>query len=167
VHRSYPQPDCSDYVRVVSYTGNASQMAARWRKRADSLPRAMAVANKHVVDQTYIVAIKLSMGPETYAALRKAGYPYAVRNPTSQSSEIINVHDGSVLGGWSVRQSAYGGSLNVNMRVFNSSPWMNYLIGVSRPKSTMIRRPIDTAIIFFMRPVRLRAYRAAIFHALQ
>jgi hypothetical protein len=139
-------------------------MAKRWEARAKALPVFLKAADKFVAATTERTAIILSSGPESYAALRKAGYPYAVRNPIWQSfAEIINVHDGSVQGGWRVVVNSYGGNLNTRMRVFNSSPWMVYLL---QGTTLMIRRPIDSAIIHMMRPVRLRAYRMAVFHAL-
>lgn len=148
----------------MSFTGNAAQMAKRWEARTKTFPALLHQADKHVAQQTYRTAITLSMGPESYAALRKAGYPYAVRNPIWQSfAEIINVHDGSVAGGWRIVANSYGGNLNTRMRLYNSSPWMQYLLPGTK---LMIRRPIDTAIIAMMRPIRLRAYRAAAFHSL-
>ena len=148
----------------MSFTGNAAQMAKRWEARTKALPRLLYGANKVIALDMKFTAIVLSTGPASYATLKKAGYPYARRNPQWQSfAEIINVHDGSVQGGWRVAKNSYGGNLNTRLRLYNSSPWMTYLL---QGTPTMIQRPIDKAIIKLMRPISMKAYRQALISAL-
>lgn len=89
-------------------------------------------------------AVRLSTGPLTYSMLRKLGYPYArVANLSNVNPDIINVHDGSVAGGWSI--DTFGTSaVSLTLVVKNSSPWMVFLLGGT---DKMVPRRIDQAII--------------------
>lgn len=148
----------------MSFTGTAAQMAKRWEARTKALPRLLYGANKRIAIDMKFTAIVLSTGPASYAVLKQAGYPYARRNPQwTAFAGIINVHDGSVQGGWRVANNSYGGNLNTRLRLYNSSQWMTYLL---RGTADMIRRPIDTDIVKLMRPISLKAYRQALISTL-
>ena len=142
----------------MSYSGTADQLAKRWEARVRLFSSAMNTAETIIEAQTMRTAIQLSSGPLSYAMLEAMGHPYAVRNPTSPNPEVINVHDGTVQRGWSLRVQRYNGG-NAKFSLFNSSPWMPYLIGpMIKFRPVQIRRPIDTKLVELMGPLIFRVY---------
>lgn len=133
----------------MGVSGDASVLLARYKQRVSEAKKIVPISEKKTKTDILKEAIRLSSGTDTYADLRRKGYPYARRNPTASNPEVINAHDGSVLNGWKV---VFTNGDPAMINVTNSSPWIVFLLGGTM---RMISRPIGLAIVFAIYQPRL------------
>ena len=131
--------------------GSASDLAARYDERLKKVRNLVAVAERQTARDAKVAAVKLSSGSLTYADLRRRGYPYATRNPTSPNPEVLNQHDGSVAGGWTITFTSSPRETRVD--VTNSSPWITMLLGGT---PFTVPRRIDQGILRAVAATRLK-----------
>ena len=135
-----------------------AQFSAHMTKAAAAVPRRLAASEAVTLQDAKAKAIVLSSGTLTTAELRRRGHPYARRNPTSPSPEIINSQSGVFRAAF-LTPAPIVGPDGVTARVVNVAPYSGYLAAGTR---LMVARPLPQAVQLAVRVRRLARTAGAI-----
>ena len=164
------------------------QAAARLNRIANSLDRQCTRALNLSAQQGVQMGRDLSSGGYSTDALADMGHPYAVRHEQTAArlgmsrreylrksigvssvlaAYIVNKQSGEFQSAWKTRppSSAFNGALRT--AVVNDSRVAGFLAGKNRPKSRMVRRPIDSKIVELLQPIAVENVREAVRRALK
>ena len=119
-----------------------AQFSAHMTKAAAAVPRRLAAAEAVTLQEAKALAITLSSGTLTTAELRRRGHPYARRNPTSSSPEIINSQSGVFRASFLTPAPVVGPD-GITACVVNVALYSGYLAAGTR---LMIARPLPQAV---------------------
>ena len=141
-------------IRLADAAGHFKRSAAALRA---NLLSSEAATLKEATAQ----AVTFSSGTLTTAAMRKAGHPYAVRNPTAPDPGIVNSQTGVFRSAFTSSPPAVSGG-GITSSVINASKVAGYLANGTR---FMIARPLAVKVQVAVQPARLTRTRRAVDNA--
>ena len=122
--------------------GNARQIAAKYRRIAQAIPKELGDAEKTTAQETLKVAQELSSG--THRA-RRGDHPYARRRPHPPAPPyLINIQTGQFLEGWKIQSLENPQSGKITHSVVNATRQAAFF--TKKGTRTMIGRPIASDI---------------------
>ena len=135
--------------------------AAHFTRASTALRPNLLRSEAETLKEATAQAVTFSSGTLTTAAMRKAGHPYAVRNPTAPDPGIINAQSSVFRESFKiVSPTAFSGSIVSS--VVNTASYSGYLSSGTR---FMIPRPLAVKVQIAVQPARLTRTRRAVAQA--
>ena len=135
--------------------------AGHFKRSAAALRPNLLSSEAATLKEAKAQAVLFSSGTLTTAAMRKAGHPYAVRNPTAPDPGIVNSQTGVFRSAFTSSPPAVSGG-GITSSVINASKVAGYLANGTR---FMIARPLAVKVQVAVQPARLTRTRRAVAQA--
>ena len=132
--------------------------AAHFTRASAALRSRLLDSEAETLRQAKTQAVVFSSGTLTTAAMRKAGHPYAVRNPTAPDPGTINAQTGVFRAAFTSSPPVATGGV-ITSSVVNNSQVAGYLANGTR---FMIARPLAVKVQDAVRASRIARTRRAV-----